>query len=73
MYSDDCIEKITSKSIRLYLICIKKRFNLINKGIISSEKMRNSGNYVYMVMLTRSSERIINPSCYTCYIFITSE
>ena len=26
---------------------IIKDLNLINKGIISSEKMRNSGNYIY--------------------------
>ena len=28
------------------------------KGIISGEKMRNSGNIMYMIMRTRSSARI---------------
>ena len=32
------------------------------KMIISSEKVRNSGNYIHMIMLTRSSEMIFNPS-----------
>ena len=27
--------------------------------------MKNSGNYNYIIMLTRSSERIFNPSHYT--------
>ena len=44
--SDDCIEKIASKSIRLYPVFIEKNVNL-KKGIISNEKMRNSGNYIY--------------------------
>ena len=49
----------------------KKYFNLIRKGIISSEKMRNSGNYIiHMIMLTRSSERIFNPTRYSVF-FIT--
>jgi len=63
--SDDSIEKITSKSIRLYLILFKKIYDLIKKGISSGEKMRNSGNYIYMIMLIRSSERIFNPSRFT--------
>ena len=33
--------------------------------IISSEKMRNLANYIFMVMVTRSSDRIFNPSRYT--------
>ena len=44
---DDSVGKMTSKSIRLYPVFIKKSFNLIKKGIISGEKMKNSGNYIY--------------------------
>ena len=44
---------------------INKHLYSIKKRTISSEKMRNSGNYNYMIMLTRSSERIFNPSRYT--------
>ena len=41
---DDCIRKITSKSIRLYTVFNKKNgFNKIN--IISGEKIRNSDNF----------------------------
>ena len=40
MLSDDCIEKNTSKYIRLYIFFIHKK-NWIKKDIISSEKMRN--------------------------------
>ena len=42
---DDSIGKITSNSIRLYLVFIIKKINLIKKEFLSSEKMRNSGNY----------------------------
>ena len=28
-------------------ILLKKRFNLMEKVIISNDKMRNSGNYIY--------------------------
>ena len=47
--SDDYIGKITSKSIRLFLSRFhsKTDLNLIEKDIISSEKMRNSGNYMH--------------------------
>ena len=64
MNSNNSIGKITSELIRLYPICIKKN-TVIKKGIISNEKMGNSGNYMYMIMLTRSSERIFNPRRYT--------
>ena len=36
--SDDCIGKLTQ-----YPVSIKKNVNLIKRGIISSEKIRNSG------------------------------
>ena len=62
-------EKITSKPIQLYQIFIQKTFEFNEKGIISCEKTRISGKYIYiyiyMVMLTRSSERIFNPTRYT--------
>ena len=45
--SDDFIEKIISKAIRLYSFFIFFYLNLVKKEIISSEKMRNSGNYIY--------------------------
>ena len=70
--SDDCIVKITSKSIRIYPVFIQKRLNLFKKGIIFSEKIKNSSNYIhiYMIMLTRCLERIFNPSHYTGIIYI---
>ena len=38
----------------------------MKKGIISGEKMRNSGNYDHnIIMLTRFLENIFNPSRYT--------
>ena len=41
-------------------------FYLIKKGIVSSEKLRNSVNYIlYMIMPTRFSEIIFNPRRYT--------
>ena len=46
----------------------KKIFELNKKGIISGEKMRNSGNYNYDY-LTRSSERIFNPCRYSGYSY----
>ena len=45
--SDDCIGKITSKSARLQLFFIKKKFEVIKKKKISSEKMINSGNFIH--------------------------
>ena len=40
--SDDCIGKITSKSIRLFFF-IKKKIEVNRRN--SREKMRNSGNF----------------------------
>ena len=45
--SNDCIGKITSKSVRLKKLLLKKRFEVNKKQIVSSEKMRNSGNCIY--------------------------
>ena len=53
MFSDfinsyDCIGKITSNSIRLQPVFIKKKmFEVDKKQTFSSEKMRNSGNCIY--------------------------
>ena len=43
--SDDCIEKFTSKSIRLPVL-FKKRFQVNKKQIFSSENIINSGNCI---------------------------
>ena len=54
--SDDCIGKITSKSIRLQQFFYRKKIKdlkLIKNRFYSSEKMINSGE-----LLTRSSERL---------------
>ena len=43
--SDNCIGKITSHSISFFHpVFIQKGFKLNKKAIVSSEKMRNSGN-----------------------------
>ena len=54
----------------------KKDLNSIKKGISSSEKMRNSGfsfycihEIIYMIMFTRSSERIFHLRGYTGYTY----
>ena len=44
--SDDYIKKITSKSIRRYLILFKKRSKVKKKEIFPSEKIKNSGNHI---------------------------
>ena len=46
-----------------------KKLNKIKKGIISNEKMIHSANYIHMIMFTRSSVRIFNPTRYTGYIY----
>ena len=57
---EDFIGKRTSKTIRLYPIFNKK------KGLFVMKKIINSINYIYVYyILTRSSERIFNPSRYT--------
>ena len=38
---------MTSKSIRLFQVTIKKTLEVNKKGIISREKMRNSDNCMY--------------------------
>ena len=58
--SDECIGNITSNSIRSYLVFYSIKDNLIKKGIISSENLRNACNYLYMIKLTRSTEIIFN-------------
>ena len=44
---DDLIGKITSEYIRLQPVLFKKGFEINKKQIISSEKMRKSGNCIY--------------------------
>ena len=63
--SNDCIGKITSQYIRLYPVFTKKKdFNLIREGLFLVKK-REFQIIITMIMLTRSSERIYNPSRYT--------
>jgi len=67
---DDGIGKSTSKFIGLQSVVIKKRFEVDKNQIFSSEK----GEFqviVFMIMLTRSSERIFNPMRYTDRIMNT--
>ena len=63
--SDDCIGKIISKSIRLYPVFIQKRFGFNKKRDYFWWKKLEIQVILYMVMPTRSSERIFNPSRYT--------
>ena len=44
---DDYMKKMTSKSTRLYPVFIQTKICILKKRITSSEKMRNSGNYIY--------------------------
>ena len=58
-----------------FLLCyiqflFKRIFEFNKKGIISIEKMINSGNYTCIIMLTRSSGRIFNLSHYTGHRYI---
>ena len=55
--SDDCIGKITSLSIRPRPVFIEKRFKV--------DKKLEFQVIVSMKMLTRFSEGIFNPICYT--------
>ena len=45
--SDGCIGKISSKSIRLQPVLLKKNFEDNKKQIFSCKKMRNSDNSIY--------------------------
>ena len=44
---DDCIRKITTKSIRLLPVYVQKRFEVNKKLSFSSEKMRDSGYCIH--------------------------
>ena len=59
--SDDCIGKITSKYIQFLF---SKRFKINTKQICSSAKWEIQV-IVFMIMLTRFSQRIFNPMRYT--------
>ena len=60
-----CIGESTSKLLDYIEFLFKKVLNIIKTVIISSKKMRNSGIYIYMIMPTRSSERIFYLMRYT--------
>ena len=51
--SDDCMGKITSKSIRLYSDKFNFFFNLIKKGLFLVKKLKIQV-IICMIMLTRS-------------------
>ena len=63
MNSDDCIGKITSKSMSLYAVFIKKKNSkLIKKGGLFLVKKWEIQVSIFMIMLTRFLERIFNAS-----------
>ena len=70
--SDDCIEKITSKSIRLQPDFIFKILKLIKKLIIFSEKMRNSSNCIYDCGHSFFGEDFQSNALYGCLILLNS-
>ena len=46
--SDDCIGKKTHQNLSDYIqFLLRKKIEFSKKGIISSEQIRNSGNYIY--------------------------
>ena len=62
--SNDCLGKLRSKSIRLQQFPLKKDFEANKNEIFCSEK-RKIQEILFMIMLIRSSERIINPMRFT--------
>ena len=64
MISSEKSSKIYQTAISCYS---KKDLKLIKTQIFSSEKRRNSV-IVFMIMLTRPSEKIVNPMPYTGYL-----
>ena len=48
--SDDCIGKFILKPIRIYPDFIKKWFEVNEKLIFSSEKLRNLGNCILIML-----------------------
>ena len=62
--SDDCIRKTTSKSIRLYPVCIKKKLKFnFKKGLIIVKKWTIQ-IFIAIIMFTSPSERIFNTSLF---------
>ena len=60
--------KITYQNLSDYNQFLFKKEFKVNKIIyFASEKMRNSGNYIYDYTQSHSSERISNPLRYTCH------
>ena len=66
--SDDCIEKITSKSIGLYPVFVFKKLIQWKKGLFLLKKWLIQV-IITMIMFSRSSEKIFNQSRYTSYIY----
>ena len=62
--SDDSIGKSTSKSNRIYPVFIKKTFK-VDKNRIFLVKKWEIHVITSIFMITRSSERILNPIRYT--------
>ena len=67
--SDDCMGKITSKSIRLQRVFSQKGFKVKIKQIFSSEKMKNSGDCIYNFAHSFFGE-IFNPMRYIDKVFL---
>ena len=64
--SNDCIGKNHVKIYQTTISFYSKKYLKSMKNRLSLvKKMRNSGNFVFTIMLTRSSERILNPMRYT--------
>ena len=61
--SNDSIGKITSKSIRIQPVFITKIFKVNKKQIFLGKKLEIQV-IVFMIMLTRPSERIFNSTRY---------
>ena len=68
MNSDDCIGKIHSNPSDYNQILFKKKFE-VNKNRFLLEKKREIQIIVFMIVLTRFSERIFYPMRYTGICF----
>ena len=55
---------MVGKKIFNHTFIKKKKLKSIKKQIFSSEKLRNSGNCIYVIILTRSLDMIFNPVRY---------
>ena len=67
--SDDCIGKIILKYMRLKSVFFfKKRFEVNKKQILSSEKIRNSGNCFYDYAHSFFGEHFESNALYWLYL-----